>query len=52
MEPYPALGKPVLMVEYTDRGQSVEDLCALAEDTFGAVVIKERDLGAWSAHCR
>jgi endo-alpha-1,4-polygalactosaminidase (GH114 family) len=51
MEPYPSLSKPVLMVEYTDRGYSVEELCALAEGTFGAVVIKQRDLGAWSAHC-
>lgn len=51
MEPYAALGKPVLMVEYTDRGYSAGDLCEMAAGTFGAVVIKGRDLGAWSAHC-
>ncbi len=50
MEPYATLGKPVLMVEYTDRGLSVEEPCDMAEGTFGAVVIKERDLGTWSAH--
>lgn len=52
MEPYAALGKPVLMVEYTDRGLSVDEVCDLAAGTFGAVVVKERDLGVWSAHCR
>lgn len=51
MDPYRALGKPVLMVEYTDRGLSVDEVCDLASGTFGAVVVKERDLGVWSAHC-
>lgn len=51
MAPYATAGKPVLMIEYTDRDLSVAQLCDLAADTFGAVVIKQRSLDAWSAHC-
>lgn len=52
MTPYAAAGKPVLMIEYTDRGLNTTELCALADSMFGAVVIKQRDLDAWSAHCQ
>lgn len=52
MRPYADAGKPVLMVEYTDRDLGNDDICGLAEDTFGAVVIKHRELDAWSAHCQ
>ena len=51
MVPYAMAGKPVLMIEYTDRRLTMADLCDLAEGTFGSVVIKQRDLDAWSAHC-
>jgi hypothetical protein len=51
MQPYADAGKPVLMIEYTDRGLSNEDLCAPAEGPFGTMVIKHRDLDRWSAHC-
>jgi hypothetical protein len=51
LHPYADAGKPVLMIEYTDRDLDLDDLCTLATGTFGAVVIKHRDLGAWSAHC-
>ena len=51
MQRYASAGKPVLMVEYTDRGLSDGEICALAEGSFGHVVIKHRDLDAWSAHC-
>ena len=51
MMPYAMAGKPVLMIEYTDRRLTMADLCDLAEGTFGSVVIKQRDLDAWSAHC-
>jgi len=52
MRPYADAGKPVLMVEYTDRGLGNAELCDLAAGIpFGAVVIKHRELDAWSAHC-
>ena len=51
MQPYADAGKPVLMIEYTDRDLANDEICALASDTFGHVVIKNRDLDAWSAHC-
>jgi endo-alpha-1,4-polygalactosaminidase (GH114 family) len=51
MAPYADAGKPVLMIEYTDRDLTNDEICALAEGTFGSVVIKHRDLDGWSAHC-
>lgn len=51
MAPYTGAGKPVLMIEYTDRDLSTADLCDLAAGSFGAVVVKHRNLDAWSAHC-
>ncbi len=51
MAPYADAGKPVLMIEYTDRDLTANELCTLAAGTFGAVVIKHRELDAWSAHC-
>ncbi len=51
MSPYAEAGKPVLMIEYTDRDLSTAEICELAAGTFGSVVIKHRNLDTWSAYC-
>jgi hypothetical protein len=51
MRPYADAGKPVLMVEYTDRNLDIDEICALAGESFGALVIKRRELDVWSMHC-
>ncbi len=51
MRAYADAGKPVLMIEYTDRGLSIAQLCELAHGTFGSVVIKHRELDTWSSGC-
>ena len=51
MTPFIEMGKPVLAVEYTDTGVSIEELCQQAGLLRFSVILKDRDLGGWQQNC-
>jgi hypothetical protein len=49
--PFIQMGKPVLAVEYTDTGVSLEQLCQEAKQLNFSLILKDRELGAWQQSC-